>query len=74
VQSLVGYFGETAPLCGRCDNCRKYGAQAAEERLVDIGSPLGADEMADESEEEREPLPEIPQAPPPPRKDPTHHF
>jgi hypothetical protein len=30
--------------------------------------------MVDDTDDEREPLPEIPQAPPPPRKDPTHHF
>jgi hypothetical protein len=28
----------------------------------------------EEGGEEREPLPTIPEAPPPPRKDPTHHF
>jgi ATP-dependent DNA helicase RecQ len=75
VQILLDYFGEKdVPLCKRCDNCRKYGADAANERLVDIASPLGELEMADEEGEEREPLPQIPEAPPPPRKDPTHHF
>jgi ATP-dependent DNA helicase RecQ len=74
VKILLEYFGEKdVPLCGRCDNCKKYGADAINERLADIGAPLGAQEMADD-EEEREPLPHIPEAPPPPRKDPTHHF
>ena len=75
VKILLGYFGETdVPLCGRCDNCKKYGAKADEERMIDIGAPLDEQEMADEADDERAPLPEIPQAPPPPRKDPTHHF
>jgi ATP-dependent DNA helicase RecQ len=76
VKILLEYFGETgAPLCGRCDNCKKYGADADKERQVDIASPLGEKEVGyDDAEEAREPLPEIPQAPPPPRKDPTHHF
>jgi ATP-dependent DNA helicase RecQ len=73
VQILLDYFGEkSAPLCHRCDNCKKYGAAAAEERMIDINAPIDAD--ADDRDDEREPLPEIPQAPPPPRKDPTHHF
>jgi ATP-dependent DNA helicase RecQ len=76
VVSLLDYFGETnVPLCGRCDNCKKYGADAANEKLHDIGAPLSSGEMIDEEgDDDREPLPEIPQAPPPPRKDPTHHF
>jgi ATP-dependent DNA helicase RecQ len=76
VKILLGYFGENdVPLCLRCDNCKKYGAEADKERLVDIGSPLGELEMQDdEGGDEREPLPQIPEAPPPPRKDPTHHF
>ena len=75
VQSLLDYFGETnLPLCGRCDNCKKYGAEAANEKLHDIGAPLSSGEMIDDTDDDREPLPEIPQAPPPPRKDPTHHF
>ena len=71
VKLLLGYFGETnAPLCGRCDNCKKYGVEADKERTVDLMSPVEVEEM----EDAEEPLPEIPQAPPPPRKDPTHHF
>ncbi|HEY2745122.1 MAG TPA: ATP-dependent DNA helicase RecQ [Polyangia bacterium] len=76
VKILLGYFGENdVPLCGRCDNCKKYGADADKERLVDIGSPLGELEIQDdEGGDEKEPLPTFPEAPPPPRKDPTHHF
>jgi ATP-dependent DNA helicase RecQ len=76
VQILLDYFGEKdVPLCGRCDNCKKYGADAATEKLHDIGAPLSSGEMIDDTDDERgEPLPQIPEAPPPPRKDPTHHF
>jgi ATP-dependent DNA helicase RecQ len=77
VKLLLEYFGETdVKLCGRCDNCKKYGADADKERMTDIASPLGALEMQDDEggDETREPLPQIPEAPPPPRKDPTHHF
>jgi ATP-dependent DNA helicase RecQ len=76
VKILLGYFGENeVPLCGRCDNCKKYGAEAAVERQLDIGAPLGEMEMQDDDGgDEREPLPNFPEAPPPPRKDPTHHF
>jgi ATP-dependent DNA helicase RecQ len=71
VQILLGYFGENdVPLCRRCDNCVKYGDDAARERTVDLMSPVEVEEM----EDEREPLPEIPEPPPPPRKDPTHLF
>jgi superfamily II DNA helicase RecQ len=71
VKILLEYFGEKeVPLCRRCDNCVKYGAEADREKTVDLMSPLEIDEM----EDEREPLPQIPEAPPPPRKDPTHHF
>ncbi len=71
VKILLSYFGENSgPLCGRCDNCKKYGAAADEERMHDIGAPLDNMELEGE-EEDREPLPEIPQAPAPPRKDPT---
>ena len=75
VKLLLDYFGEKdVPLCGRCDNCKKYGAEADKE-LTDISSPLGELEMQDDEggDNEREP-PQIPEAPPPPRKDPTHHF
>jgi ATP-dependent DNA helicase RecQ len=72
VKILLEYFGEKeVPLCGRCDNCVKYREEADRERTVDLMSPL---EIVDEAEDEREPLPNIPEAPPPPRKDPTHHF
>jgi ATP-dependent DNA helicase RecQ len=76
VKILLDYFGEKdVPLCGRCDNCKKYGADADQERLEDIGSPLRDLELKDEEgDDDREPLPQIPEAPPPPRKDPTHHF
>jgi ATP-dependent DNA helicase RecQ len=71
VKMLLEYFGETdVPLCRRCDNCQKYGADADRERTVDLMSPVEIEEM----EDEREPLPEIPEPPPPPRKDPTHLF
>ena len=34
VKILLDYFGEKdVPLCGRCDNCKKYGADADQERL-----------------------------------------
>lgn len=75
VQLLLGYFGEKeVPLCGHCDNCRKFGEAAASERLMDIGAPLDAQDTAEENDEERPELPQIPEPPPPPRKDPTHHF
>jgi ATP-dependent DNA helicase RecQ len=68
---LLEYFGEkNVPLCHKCDNCQKYGADADKERTVDLMSPVEIEEM----EEDREPLPELPVIPPPPRKDPTHHF
>ena len=71
VKILLEYFGEAdVPLCTRCDNCIKYGDDAARERTVDLMSPV----EIEEAEDEREPLPEIPQLPPPPRKDPTHLF
>jgi ATP-dependent DNA helicase RecQ len=71
VKILLEYFGETeVPLCKRCDNCQKYGADADKERTVDLMSPIEVEEM----EDEREPLPIIPEAPPPPRKDPTRMF
>jgi ATP-dependent DNA helicase RecQ len=71
VKILLEYFGEAdVQLCGRCDNCQKYGAEADKEKTVDLMSPIEIEEM----EEDREPVPEIPQPPPPPRKDPTHHF
>jgi ATP-dependent DNA helicase RecQ len=65
-QLLLEYFGDSTALCGRCDNCRNFGALAAEERTTDLEAPVeeGADEEHD--------LPEIPEPPPPPRKDPTH--
>jgi len=76
VKILLDYFGEKdVPLCKRCDNCKKYGADADKERLVDIGAPLGELEMQDDDGgDDRPELPQIPEAPPPPRKDPTHHF
>jgi ATP-dependent DNA helicase RecQ len=71
VKMLLEYFGEAAaPLCGRCDNCVKYGTDADKERTEDLMSPL----EIEESEDEREPVVLIPEPPPPPRKDPTHHF
>jgi ATP-dependent DNA helicase RecQ len=71
VKILLEYFGEKdVPLCGKCDNCQKYGADADRERTVDLMSPLEIEEM----EEDREPVPELPAIPAPPRKDPTHHF
>ena len=71
VKLLLDYFGEkNVPLCGRCDNCQKHGADADKERTEDLMSPLEIEEL----EEEREPLPEIPEPPRPPRKDPTHLF
>lgn len=60
VQYLLGYFGEEAPACSRCDVCTGR-----------IG--IGEDEETDEFETAR-PLPVIPEAPPPPRKDPTTMF
>jgi ATP-dependent DNA helicase RecQ len=71
VKILLEYFGEKdVPLCGKCDNCQKYAADADRERTVDLMSPLEIEEM----EEDREPVPELPAIPAPPRKDPTHHF
>jgi ATP-dependent DNA helicase RecQ len=71
VKLLLEYFGETGvALCGRCDNCIKYGVEADKERTEDLMSPLEIEEL----EDEREPLVVIPEPPPPPRKDPTHHF
>jgi ATP-dependent DNA helicase RecQ len=60
VQFLLGYFGEETPPCGRCDVCTGR-----------VG--IGEDEETDEFETAR-PLPIIPEAPPPPRKDPTTMF
>ncbi|MGZ3442083.1 MAG: RecQ family zinc-binding domain-containing protein, partial [Polyangia bacterium] len=75
VKILLDYFGEKGvPLCGRCDNCKKYGADADQERLEDIGSPLRDLEIADDDGDDRPEVPAFPEAPPPPRKDPTHHF
>ena len=71
VKMLLEYFGEKdVPLCHRCDNCQKYGAEADKEKTVDLMSPIEIEEM----EEDREAIPDIPEPPPPPRKDPTHHF
>jgi ATP-dependent DNA helicase RecQ len=71
VKILLDYFGEKdTPLCGRCDNCKKYGDKALVDQTTDIGSSF----VVDESEDEESRVPEIPEPPPPPRKDPTHHF
>jgi ATP-dependent DNA helicase RecQ len=75
VKILLEYFGEAdVPLCGRCDNCIKYGADAVKERTVDLMSPIEVEAMEEEEERERGPAIEIPEPPPPPRKDPTHLF
>ena len=62
-QYLLGYFGEEIPACGKCDNCTgKHQAGAV-------------DEEGDDSEgAEERPTISIPEAPPPPRKDPTTMF
>jgi ATP-dependent DNA helicase RecQ len=60
VQFLLGYFGEETAPCGKCDVCTGR-----------VG--IGEDEETDEFETAR-PLPIIPEAPPPPRKDPTTMF
>src|SRR5205814_10710281 len=61
VQILLSYFGEAeVQLCRRCDNCIKHGDEAEKEKTVDLMSPIEIEEM----EDEREPLPEIPEAPP----------
>ena len=71
VRMLLEYFGEPdVPLCGRCDNCQKYGAEADRERTTDLMSPI----ELEQEEEDREPLPELPVIPAPPRKDPTRMF
>jgi hypothetical protein len=68
---LLEYFGEPdVPLCGRCDNCQKHGADADRERTTDLMSPI----EIEAEEDEREPVPELPVIPPPPRKDPTRMF
>src|SRR5205807_8841026 len=59
VKILLGYFGEKdVPLCGRCDNCKKYGADADQERLEDIGSPLRDLEIADDDADDKPDLPQ----------------
>jgi ATP-dependent DNA helicase RecQ len=71
VRMLLEYFGEPdVPLCGRCDNCQKHGADADRERTTDLMSPI----EIEAEEDEREPVPELPVIPPPPRKDPTRMF
>ena len=75
-QILLDYFGEAgSPLCGRCDNCQRFGARAAEEHVLDLESPIGE---TSEDEDDREPPPpaaiEVADMPLPARKDTTHLF
>jgi ATP-dependent DNA helicase RecQ len=68
VVDLLTYFGETeVPLCRRCDNCMKFGEDARHDRTTDIAAPI-----ADEGDEEF--VRDMPEPPPPPRKDTTHMF
>jgi superfamily II DNA helicase RecQ len=60
VQYLLEYFVEEVPPCAKCDNC--------------TGRNQAALEAEDEQEEDDRPHIEIPEAPPPPRKDPTTMF
>ncbi len=60
VQLLLDYFGEQVPPCTRCDNCTGRNTAVHEEE----------EDLADEDR----PHIEIPEAPPPPRKDPTTMF
>jgi len=72
VQLLLEYFGEvTVPLCKRCDNCVRYGEEAAKERVTDLTSPIEPDAL---EPDDGESIPELPEPPPPPRKDTTHMF
>ncbi len=74
-QILLEYFGEkNVPLCTRCDNCRTYGAGAAEERTTSLDGPLSFDSESDESDDSEREVVELPVVPPPPRKDPTTMF
>ena len=61
VQFLLEYFVEEVPVCGKCDNCTGRNQAVS-------------DDDADEGEEDDRPRIEIPEAPPPPRKDPTTMF
>ena len=77
VKILLDYFGENdVPLCGRCDNCKKYGAEADKERLrrhrraARRAWRCRTTKVATIASR----CPSFPEAPPPPRKDPTHHF
>ncbi len=73
MRMFLEYFGETdLPLCNRCDNCKKYGADAAKEKTVDLMSPVEIEEMEEDIGADAEPyFPELPAAP---RKDPTTMF
>ena len=72
VQLLLEYFGElNVPLCKHCDNCVRYGEEAARERVTDLTSPIEPDAL---EPDDGESIPELPEPPPPPRKDTTHMF
>jgi ATP-dependent DNA helicase RecQ len=62
VQFLLEYFAEEIPPCGKCDNCTGRNTAALD------------DGESEEPEEDSRPRIEIPEAPPPPRKDPTTMF
>ncbi len=73
MRMFLEYFGETElPLCGRCDNCKKYGLDADKEKTVDLMSPVEIEEM--EEDKDADPEPYFPELPAPPRKDPTTMF
>jgi ATP-dependent DNA helicase RecQ len=73
MRMFLEYFGETElPLCGRCDNCKKYGTEADKEKTVDLMSPVEIEEM--EEDKDADPEPYFPELPTPPRKDPTTMF
>src|SRR4029079_1142995 len=68
---LLEYFGESPPLCRRCDNCLNYGDDAAVEPPPDLQPPR---EMPDDDEPlsaggRGGEISEAPKLPKPPRKD-----
>ncbi len=70
---FLEYFGETdLPMCSRCDNCKKHGAEADKEKTVDLMSPVEIEEM--EEDKDADPEPHFPELPAAPRKDTTTMF
>ena len=72
MQLLLEYFGETPPLCRRCDNCLDHGEDAAVEHAPELQPPR---ELPDEEDvvpsmaSLRAELSDTPKLPRPPRKE-----